>query len=137
MDIRHTFYLPAPPQRVGQAFSSEAYNQAEGNSREDVVSASFHLQQETEAEVRYEVRYVEYRRTKLGTVDRSGTTPAHTENRYDKAGHALHWVYKGGAAVDRLSVSGVYRLQPEGEGTRVVHEACIAFRVPLLGKQLS
>lgn len=137
MKTRSTFVVSAPPEKVGEAFCSEAYNLAEGQGRDDVASVQYKLIRESEDEVLYEVHYVEYKRSKLGKIDRSGTTNAHTENRYDPREMTLSWIYRSASGKHRFHLSGIYRFQLQGTKTQVVCEADIDVRMPLIGNQIA
>jgi hypothetical protein len=139
MKVLRSFTIPASLEDAAATLCSESFNLERERMREEVVSTSFHLLEES-AELRvFEVRSVEYRRTKLGSIDRSGTCESKTQNRWDGRAHMLSWVYSGGAAPTRMAISGVYRLTPDGrsEATRVEHDVSIEVKVALIGGQIS
>lgn len=137
MNVHRRFTIPAPVEAVAVAIGSEAFNLERERGREEVVSSSFHLLEEGAERRVFEVRSVEYRRTKLGGIDRSGTCESTTRNTWDGRARTLSWVYSGGAAPARMAVSGVYRLIPDGAGTRVEHDVSIEVKVALIGGQIS
>jgi carbon monoxide dehydrogenase subunit G len=136
MKIENAFTLAAPPDDVARVFCSEAYYEQESRERQDVQSHTYRKLNETERELAFEIAYQEYRRTKTGRIDRGGTVPTRVSYRYDVPGRVLSWTYQGQGG-DRFGISGSYRLQPNGGGTRVLVQADIEVRVPLVGKQIA
>ena len=135
MKYRTSWTVPAPLEKVALAFCSEGYNVEEAVSREDVKSASFKPIAEGPDSREFEIHYVEYRRTKLGKLDKSGTARAVTESVYRDKDRTLRWVYKGPET--RVSIAGTYRLEPAGEQTRVFHETDIDVRIPVIGGRIA
>lgn len=135
MKYRTSWTVPAPLERVAAAFCSEGYNVEEATSREDVKSASFKPIAEGPDRKAFEIHYVEYRRTKTGKLDTSGTARAVTESVYRHQDRTLRWVYKG--PEKRVSIAGTYRLEPAGEQTRVFHETDIDVRIPVVGGRIA
>jgi hypothetical protein len=137
MRVLRSFTIPAPLEDASAAICSEAFNVERDRMREEVVSTGFHLIEESSELRVFEVRSVEYRRSKLGSIDRSGTCESTTRNRWDGRAKTLSWVYSGGAAPARMAVSGVYRLSGDGQSTRVEHDVSIEVKVALIGGQIS
>ena len=137
MRFTKSFDLPASPEKVGEVICGEAFNVEEGNSRLDVVSTEYKLVEQTEDRIQFEVHYMEYKRTKLGRIDKSGTTPSMTRNTYDVGKKILTWVYSSPAAGDRFSFSGEYCVEPQGAGTRVFYNADFEVRIPLIGNKIA
>jgi hypothetical protein len=135
MKYRTSWTVPAPLEKVAAAFCSEAYNVEEAISREDVKSASFKRIATEASQNQFEIHYIEYRRTKMGKLDKSGTARAVTESVYRDKDRTLRWVYKG--PEKRVSIAGTYRLEPAGEQTRVFHETDIDVRIPVVGGRIA
>jgi hypothetical protein len=136
MKIEKTFTIPAPPARVAEALCSEAYNVEEGNGRADVASTRYRPLSKTDERVEFAVDYTEYKRTKLGRIDKSGTVGASTRCTYTRATSTLEWVYSNEAST-RITLRGRHRLEPEGERTRLRYEMEIDVRIPLIGDQIA
>lgn len=129
--------LAAPPDRVLEVLGSEAFAREAERGREDAASSEYHLLSDDTTLRVFEVRTQEYRRSKLGLLDRSQTVQATTTYRLDRRAGTLGWTYKGQEQVGRVELSGVYRALPDGSGCRLVHEATIEVHIPLLGSQIS
>jgi carbon monoxide dehydrogenase subunit G len=136
MKLVKSFSVDAPPERVAQALCSEAFNVAAETDREEVVSARVVAIQELPESRVFEVRSTEYKRTRLGRIDRSGTVESVTRHTYDPRVMTLSWDYRG-AGSRWVTVAGVYRLSPSADGTRVVHDITIDVHVPLLGEKIA
>ena len=137
MRVLRRFTIPASLEDASAAICSEAFNVEREKMRDEVVSTSYHLVEESPEHRVFEMRSVEYKRTKLGGIDRSGTCESKTQNRWDGRARSLSWVYSGGAAPARMAVSGVYRLTSSGESTSVEHDVSIEVKVALIGGQIS
>jgi hypothetical protein len=137
MNVIRRFSIAAPLERVRDVLCSEEFQLEIERQRAEVVSTDFRrIEEGTERNV-FELESVEYRRTRLGAIDRSGTCTSTTRNTWDGVRRTLSWVYSGGAAPARMAVSGVYRLRAEGERTAVEHEVTIEVKVPIIGGQIA
>ena len=134
MKLVKRFEVAAPPERVGSALCSEAFNVEAEEEREEVLSTKQVPVEETGRGRVFEVRSTEYKRKKTGGIDRSGTVQSVTRHTWDDSAKTLSWVYQG-AGAKWVKVTGVYRLTPSGKGTLVVHDINIDVNipVPLLG----
>lgn len=137
MKKSHTYYFDAPIARLAELLCDEAYNIEADAAREDVVSTRFELEERGEQKTRFTMHTTEYRRTKTGKVDRSGTNVSKTHFTYDHGQNTLSWEHIPGTKIGPMSITGVYSLYPEGERTRVVHDYQIEVRIPLLGGQIA
>jgi len=136
--IVRTLELDASPARALEVLCEEGYNVERERSREEVVSTRFALVRRSEEETVFELRSVEYRRGKLGALDRSGTCESLTTSRSRPREGTLTWSYSGGSMGSRATLGGVYRLTPRGPaGARLVHEITIEVHVPLIGGQIA
>ena len=135
-EINKSFSVPAPVDRVGQALCSEDYALAGAMLRDDIESASYHITGEEAAGLEYEVRYVEFARTKTGKINRAKTSPARARSVWDAEARTLRWQYTTDAS-DRIRLEGVYRLTPEGAGTHVDYSVVIEVRVPVVGNKIA
>jgi len=138
MKLTREFDVAAPRERVATALCSESFQLEVERARVEVVSTAYHVTERSESSLCFEIRSVEYKRTKLGGIDRSGTLDAVTRCRWSAKDHALSWEYAGGAG-ERVKLSGVYRLHAgEVEGpTNVTYEMNIDVRIPLIGGQIA
>ena len=137
MRITKTFDLPAAAEAVEQMLCGEAFNVDEGVSRADCVSAEFKLIERTEQRVVFEVHYQEYKRSRLGRIDKSGTNPGKTHNTYDTGARTLRWVYSSPATGDRFSLTGQWSIEPRGDGCRLTYSADLEIRIPLIGNKIA
>jgi carbon monoxide dehydrogenase subunit G len=140
MQIRDSFTVAAPPDRVARTLAGEAYNLEAARMRDEVTGAEYRLLEETGAEVRFQVVMTEYKRTMTGGIDRSGTTRTTLHNRWHAPDGTLTWRYEGSGeqpGADRVRIGGAYRLSPEGTGTRVTHEVTVEVNIPLLGGRIA
>ena len=136
MQLAYTFTVPAPLDHVATALCSEALHTAAELDRDEVVSSRLVLLEEHEGRRVFEIRSTEYRRTKLGRIDRSATVDAVTRNTYDPRANTLAWVYEG-VGSRWVTARGVYQLTPVDEGTRVLHDVTIEVNVPLVGGKIA
>jgi hypothetical protein len=131
-----TFVIAAPLERVAQVMQSPAYHIQEGNSREIVLETQFTLVQSNDKQIRFDVRFVEYKRTALGGIDRSGTTESWSRCTWNHQENSMFWRYEGPES-GRVSMSGTYRFRALGSQTQVVHDVDIEVRVPLIGNRIA
>ena len=136
MKHRTSWTVDASPERVAELFCTETFHLEDERSRPDVVSATARVVDDTETRRIFEVRCDQYKRTKLGRVDKSGTEPARTRYTYDRANHSLAWTWDGSQS-DRITISGIYRLRPDGERTLIEHEIDVHVRIPLIGERVA
>ena len=137
MIVSHNQVIPAPLERVAAVLCDEAYNLEVEQGREGVVSVSFEELQRDAQEVRFVLHSVEYARKKTGGLDRSKRENSTTTSRYRVADRVLTWNYQGANGDKRFVLRGTYRLTPEGEQTRMVHEVQVEVRIPLIGRQIA
>jgi hypothetical protein len=137
MIVSHNQLIPAPLDRVAAVLCDEAYNVEVEQGREGVVSASFEQQQRDDEQVRFVLRSVEYARKKTGGLDRSKRENSSTSSCYRVADRVLTWEYRAANGDKRFVLRGTYRLSPEGEQTRMVHEVQVEVRIPLIGRQIA
>lgn len=135
LKTRQSFTVEAPLERVSRALVSAGYLEEEGRTRVEIAAASYRPGQRSSGRVEFEVRYREWRRTRLGKLDRSGTTNGVARSVWDPRARKLCWDYSTDAS-RRFRLSGVYRLEAAPEGTRVVHEIEINVRFPLVGRRI-
>jgi Protein of unknown function (DUF2505) len=132
-----TFELDAPPEKVGQALCSEAYNVAVERDRSEVVACRYELVERTEERIHFDVHSTEHKRKKTGGVDRSATQESVNRNRYDVKARTLSWDYEG-VGSQWVKCTGIYRLLPgRGEGTRLEHHVTIDVSIPLIGNRIA
>jgi len=134
--INKVFAIAATPARVAAVLCSEAYNVEEGNGRADVVSTRFRPLSDSDRQIRFEIQYTEYKRTKLGRIDKSGTVNAVSTCAFDRGSNTLEWSYRNEAS-DRISLRGTQRLEAQGDTTRWLYEADFEIRIPLIGEQIA
>lgn len=137
MIVSHNQVIPAPLERVAQVLCDEAYNQEVEQGREGVVSTRYELVSEDSQQVRFVLRSQEYARTKTGRLDKKTREATSMTSVYDKASRVLTWNYQDAKNDKRFVLRGTYRLHPEGEQTRMVHEVQIEVRIPLIGRQIA
>jgi len=136
--MRHTtsFVVRAPLDAVAEAYNSEAYTLDEGNSRHGVISTTFEVIDEQPDTKRYEARFVEYGRTKLGKLDRNRTAEAVVKSTWNAARHTVTWLYEGQEG-PRVAISGVVRLVPRGDDTLVIWDTDINIAIPIIAKTIA
>lgn len=132
MKLVRSFVVDAPPERVGAALCSEAFNVAAERERPEVLSSRFEVLERGEDSLLFELRSTEYKRKKTGGLDRSGTVESVTRHTWSEPEQTLSWEYRG-AGSRWVTVAGVYRLTPSGAATHVLHDITIEVHVPLLG----
>ena len=137
MKIKDTFTVAATAHKVEQVMLSEEYNLESETMREGVVSSEYKVKQQGGDRTVFEMRTTEYKRSKTGGLDKSGTTNTILTFTYQKRDRELKWIYGNASGSSRLELSGIYRISPEGEQTRVEHEVEINVRIPLLGGTIS
>ena len=136
IQLKHTFTIPATVERVGQALCSEAYSIEGANLREDVQSATHAVISDGAGRLEYEVRYVEYARTKTGKIDRSRTQNARARSVWVQKARTLRWIYTTDVS-ERFRMEGVYRLTEQGEATHVDYQVTVDVRIPIIGNQIA
>lgn len=132
MQTAKTFYLDDPPQLVAEVLNSEAFNIASERMRDEFVSTEYIVHERREDRLVYELRTVEYKRSKTGALLRDTTFTSSNISTWDPAARTLRWVYRGQLG-ERADFSGIFRLHEHGAGTRLVHEISVEVRIPLLG----
>jgi len=132
MQIAKTFYLDEPPDRVAEVLNSEAFNVASERMRDEFVSTEFIVHEQRADRAVYELRTVEYRRSKTGALLRDTTFTSSNISSWDPAARTLRWVYHGQLG-ERADFTGVFNIHDHGAGTRLVHEISVEVRIPLLG----
>jgi len=133
MKLTHRCTIAAPAEKVMDALASEAYNLEAERGREGVVSTVFRETSRSPMRVAFELRTIEYRRTKTGSIDRSGTFVSVTRSELDRARKVLTWAYDTESGRSRVKLSGVYRMRDIGPATELEHEVVIDVDIPLVG----
>jgi len=136
MKLEKSFFVGAPPDRVALALRSAPFNEEAEEERDEVLSTRFALLEQGEQHGVFELQTTEYRRTKLGRIDRSGTINCVTRHRYDSRELAQRWTYQG-VGSRWVTVEGEYRLTAERDGTRVNHDITVEVHIPLIGGQVA
>jgi hypothetical protein len=137
MRINLTFTLPAQLEKVTEVLCAEAYYVEEGNSRDYIVSTFYRLLNKTKDLLEFELHYVEYKRTKMGRVDKSATIPTRCHHLYHQKEQSLKWTYLLHENGARVSICGTYHFYPRAETTLVEHQIDIDVRLPLIGEQIA
>ena len=138
MKVVRTLRLDAPRDRVASALCCEAFNVETERRREGVVSTRFELLEETDARVVFELHTIEYKRNKLGRLDKSATFPSVTHSVHEVAAHELRWKYiAGDGMAKRIKLSGIYSLRAEDAGTLLSHEIEVEVDIPLIGGRIA
>ena len=128
----HELVLPLP--RVLAAITSEGYNLAIAKLREEVAECSYHELERSAERVRFEVRSQEYKRNKLGKLDRSQLAAAVVESECDLRAGKIEWRFRSEDGGGRIQLSGRYQLAARGpDRTTVQTEVTIEVKIPLLG----
>jgi hypothetical protein len=136
MRISQSYTVPASLDRVARALCSEGFNIERDKLRDAVVSAELVVVLDSPERLVFELRSREHGRKRTGGLDRSRTVETVTRSEYDRKGQTISWRYHGEGG-DRFVLSGMYRLEPDGEGTRLTHEVTIEVSIPLIGKQIA
>ena len=137
MKLRKEFHFDQPPERVSAVLCSAAFNVATDEAREDVRSSSYHLVEESNGDLVFEMRSEEYKRTMTGGIDRSGTSTSVVRNEWNANARTLSWVFRGKGMAAKVQISGVYRVQQEGHGTHLVHDVDVEVSIPLVGRKIA
>jgi hypothetical protein len=119
--------------QVLAAITSEGYNLAIARLREEVAEASYHELERTAERVRYEVRSREYKRNKLGMLDRTETAAAVISSEADLRAGWVEWRFRSEDGGGRIQLSGRYRLAARDDRTAIQSEVTIEVKIPLLG----
>lgn len=136
MKHKVNFRLEGSVEAISEILQSEDYHIEEGNSRDIIVATAYHLRSENEREQRFDVEFTEYKRTKLGGVDRSGTQTSWSRCVFNRNNNTFFWRYDGPES-HRFSMSGTYFFAQQGSFIDVTHEVDIEINVPLIGKRIS
>lgn len=133
MALEHRMTVTAAADNVAKVLCSEQYNIEMQRSREDVVEVEYATTGDNEKELEFELRFVLYKRTKTGAVDRSGTLNSRTVYRYDRGARVLHWRHIG-EEEERVHISGETRIKPQGDKTCIERDVIIDVRIPVIGR---
>lgn len=141
MQLRRETRFAAPPDRVAAVLCSEELHLTLERAREGVAETAFVVVAApggpaAAGRTVFELRGREYRRTLTGGIDRRETVASVTRNEYDAAVGTLRWSYQSGNS-ERIAISGTYRLLPDGDGTRLVHDVTVDVRMPLVGGRVA
>lgn len=137
MKTTHTYRFAAPPEKVAEVLSSIEFHLEMDRGRDDIASSAIDPPKKIGDIVEFTMRSQEYKRTKTGKLDRSGTEEGRTVFRFNERARTLEWVYTPESWAKQVDVKGIYRIQPEGAGTALVHEYTVDIRIPLIGGQIA
>ncbi len=130
------FRLNGTVEELVELLQTEKYHVEEGKSRDIVVDTKFHVRSESENQLRFDVEFLEYKRTKLGGVDRSGTQTSWSRCTFDRVKNTMFWRYDGPES-HRFSMSGTYSFEQIGGQIEVHHDVEMEVNIPLIGKRVS
>jgi hypothetical protein len=134
MKLEKIHEIAVPVEKVLAAITSAAYNLAIARLRDEVKEASFHELERSAERARYEVRSQEYKRNKLGKLDRTETANAVVASECDLKAGRVEWRFRSEDGGGRIQLAGRYLLSARGpERTTVQSEVTIEVKIPLLG----
>jgi len=136
VSVKHSSVVELPVERTAAVLISEHYNVQNQIRREDVVEANFVELPPQGDERCFEMRLINYKRTRAGGLDKSGTEPARTEYRWSPSAKTLHWKHHGPHG-ERVRIQGVTRLFAQGDRTRVEREVSVDIRIPFVGRMIA
>lgn len=136
MNITQTCDIAAPVDEVSGLLLAREFNETLEARREEVVSCSFVVVDQTDARTIFELRSREYRRKKTGGLDRKKVEESVSRNTWDSARRTLSWDYSG-PGTRWVTVSGVYHISPHGDGTRIIHRVTFTVNIPLIGGKIA
>ena len=132
MTIKHTMTVPYPVEQVAELLCSGRYAQETQKVREDIIDVRHQVLSDTDDEKTYQVSCTTYRRTKMGTLDKSSTEQSTVHFRFDKKTHILHWQREGEQG-KWVIANGVTRLTPKDGGTEIDREVTLKIKIPVIG----
>jgi hypothetical protein len=130
-DLSRVSTVPASPERVRDVLCAEDFFPAVDRVREEVVDCKYTLLEKTDEATVFEIEIISYKHKKTGALDKSGTETNHAEYRWDEKKQTLGYAFKGSGRID---VTGVYRLEANGDKTQIQYDARVKVHIPLVGK---
>ena len=135
--VKNKEILTAQWDKLAEILNSEEFNLQGARERPGVVSAEYHPKEDTGDKLLYEIRTVEYRRSKTGMLDKNKTESSRTEYTWDAQKRTLAWEYFSPPSTKKVRTSGVYTLNPISQGTELVHVVSVEVNLPLVGNQFA
>ncbi|MGF1464959.1 MAG: DUF2505 family protein [Sandaracinaceae bacterium] len=126
--------LPAPPEAVVEALTSEAFL-IDRETSQGALEVAVSEASRDENELVQVVRMIRYAHG-FGGIDRSRTEESEIRIHWDLPARSATWSHTGPHS-DRAAVSGTLRIEPEGAGSALVETLVIDVRVPFIGGRIA
>lgn len=137
MNKTHVYRFNAPPEKVAAVMADIEFHLEMDRTRDDTAETKLGSEERRGDDLTFVMLTKEYIRTKTGKIDRSGTTDGRTRFEWKAGPRTLDWVYTPGQEAGRVDVRGRYRVEPDGSGTRLVHDYTIDIRIPIIGRGIA
>lgn len=122
------------PAKTAEVLCSEDFLTGTYKKREEVVDATYVRKSEADGRIVFEIAETHYKRSKTGSLDKSGTTSHKAEYRFDPDKMTLAFDY--GAAA-KFRITGSYKISPNGSGSRITFEGSVDVPIPLVGRVIA
>ena len=118
------------PEQVADVLCSKEFLVSIEKEREEVIDAVYSPVKKTGDTIEFEIAVTGYKHNKKGEMDKSDTRTNIAEYKLNKKEQTLSVLWKGSG---RIRIEGLYRLQPEKDGTKLSFEATVEVKIPVIG----
>ena len=132
--ISLTANVKTDPSKTAEILCSEEFLVETYKKREEVVDATYALKSEPDGRIVFEIAEIHYKRSKTGSLDKSGTTSHKAEYRYDPQKRTLAFDYGASA---KFRITGSYGIAPSGSGSKVAFDGSVDVPIPLVGRVIA
>jgi hypothetical protein len=126
--------VSANPDTVANLLCSENFLTDVYKQREEVVDASFTLKDKKGESIVFRIEETHYKRSKTGSLDKSGTMQHSAEYCYDPKKQILNFDYGTEA---KFRITGSYALAPNGAGSKVTFDGNVNVPIPVVGRMIA
>ncbi len=137
MDKTHVYRFSNSPEEVAAIMANPDFHYEFDRTREDASGTEMRPREPNGDILEFTMLTQEFRHTKTGGLNRNKTTEGRTDFRWNGGTKILDWQYYSGEDPKRINIRGRYLVQPDGQGSRLVHEYSIDIKIPLIGGQVS
>lgn len=137
MNKTHIYRFAAAPEAVCEVMKNPDFHLEVDRMRDDIASNTMRDINERGQVKEFTLVVQEYERTKTGKINRGSTTEGRTLFTWDDRARTLKWVYTPGQEAKRVDVRGLYRVQPDGSGCKLVHDYTIDIKIPIIGRGIA
>lgn len=123
--------FPFPAAKLLEALLSPGYQIESAKLDDAVKDARFEILARSAERATCEIRSTEYERGMTG-IDRKRTVETTTRIEWDLTAMSSTWVYANPSQA-RFKLSGQSRIEPSAGGCRLVSEATVEVKIPLVG----